>query len=69
METGPPGLEILQRSRRNMKQLIVIMATILLGIFVFQMMTGEAPDSLKSVTRDMMIENIAEYRKIGESIF
>lgn len=52
-----------------MKQLIVMIATILLGIYIFQMMTGEAPDSLKSVTRDMMTENIAEYRKIGETVF
>ncbi len=33
-----------------MKQLIIIMGMILLGVFVFNLMAGSQPESLKSVS-------------------
>lgn len=44
-----------------MKQLIMILGTALLGIFLFQMMVGDQPQSLKSTARDFMIYSVQQY--------
>ena len=44
-----------------MKHLIMILGTTLLGIFLFQMMVGDQPQSLKSTARDFMIYSVRQY--------
>ena len=44
-----------------MKQLIIITGTILLGTFLFQMMVGDVPGSLKGTVREIMIYHVNEY--------
>lgn len=44
-----------------MKNLIIIIGTIMLGTFIFNMMVGNGEDSLKNVSRKLMIKNIEMY--------
>ena len=37
-----------------MKQLVVIIGTIILGCLIFNMMAGDSPDSLRNVSLDVM---------------
>lgn len=37
-----------------MKQLVVIIGTIILGCLIFNMMAGDSPDSLRNVSLDAM---------------
>lgn len=49
-----------------MKNLIIIMGTIVLGAFIFNMMVGSGENSLKNVSRSVMIKNIEMYSAKGE---
>ena len=40
-----------------MKNLIVIIGTVMLGVAIFNMMVGSSDDSLRSVSRNIMIKN------------
>ncbi|MGN1334352.1 MAG: hypothetical protein ACI4U1_04470 [Anaerovoracaceae bacterium] len=44
-----------------MKQLIIIIGTIILGCMIFNMMTGDSPDSLKNVSLKAMERAMEEY--------
>ena len=44
-----------------MKQLIIIMGTILLGCIIFDMMTGGQEDSLRSVSAEAMRRTVEAY--------
>lgn len=48
-----------------MKNLIVIIGTMLLGVIIFNMMVGNGQDSLKSVSRNAMIGTIEFYNEAG----
>ncbi len=45
----------------RMKQLIVIIGCILLGAFLFEMMAGDSPDSLKSVSGKVILQTMEAY--------
>ena len=49
-----------------MKNLVILMGTILLGLSIFQMMAGNHPDSLKSTTAAVMRHSIQLYESAGE---
>lgn len=44
-----------------MKQLVILLGTIILGSLIFQMMAGDGPDSLKSAASSLMRQNICRY--------
>ncbi len=44
-----------------MKNLIIIIGTIMLGVYIFNMMVGDSPNSLKSMSRQVMLKTIAIY--------
>lgn len=44
-----------------MKNLIVIIGTIMLGILIFNMLVGNNPESLKNISREMMLKTIETY--------
>ena len=44
-----------------MKQLIIIIGTVILGCMVFNMMVGDSPDSLKNVSLNQMERAMEEY--------
>ena len=44
-----------------MKNLIIIIGTIILGTFIFNMIAGNGEDSLKNVSRRVMMKNIEMY--------
>ena len=46
----------------NMKNLIIIMGTIVLGVFIFNMMVGDGENSLKNISRDVMMKTVENYR-------
>lgn len=49
-----------------MKNLIIIIGTIILGTFIFNMIAGSGEDSLKNVSRRVMMKNIEMYSAEGE---
>lgn len=49
-----------------MKNLVILMGTILLGLAIFQMMAGDDPDSLKSTASAVMRHSIQLYESAGE---
>lgn len=51
-----------------MKQLIIIIGTIMLGVMVFNMMVGNDDNSLKSVSRYVMEKTIDYYNEAGNVI-
>lgn len=44
-----------------MKHLIIIIGTILLGVFIFQMIAGDSPESMKNTVKILMERNIAAW--------
>ena len=44
-----------------MKQLVVIIGTVILGCMIFSMMVGDSPGSLKNVSLDVMEKAMEEY--------
>ena len=44
-----------------MKQLIIIIGTVILGCTIFGMMVGDSPDNLKNVSLNMMEKAMEEY--------
>ena len=44
------------------KNLIIIMGTIVLGVFIFNMMVGDGENSLKNISRDVMMKTVENYR-------
>ncbi len=48
-----------------MKELIVIIGMVILGTVIFNMMVGDEPSSLKSVSKNIMIETIEIYNEMG----
>lgn len=44
-----------------MKQLIIIIGTIILGCLIFNMMAGDRPESLKNVSLNAMERAMEEY--------
>lgn len=44
-----------------MKQLIIILGTIILGCIIFSMMAGDSPDSLKNISLNAMERAMEEY--------
>lgn len=56
------------RGKSIMKNLIIIIGTILLGVFIFNMMVGNNEDSLKNISREIMLKTIDYYREAGEII-
>ena len=46
-----------------MKNLIIIIGTTLLGVIIFNMMVGDGENSLKNVTKDVMMETIEYYER------
>jgi len=44
-----------------MKQLVIIIGTALLGCIIFEMMAGDGPDSLKTVSAAAMEKALAIY--------
>lgn len=50
-----------------MKNLLILIGTIVLGSILFQMMVGDGPDSLKSSVTAVMRYNIAQYGQQGAS--
>ena len=51
-----------------MKQLVIIIGTIMLGIVVFNMMVGNDENSIKSVSRYVMEKTIDYYNEAGNVI-
>ena len=45
-----------------MKQLLVLIGCILLGALIFEMMAGDSPDSLKSVSGRAMLKTMEDER-------
>ena len=45
-----------------MKNLIIIMGTIVLGVFIFNMMVGDGENRLKNISRDVMMKTVENYR-------
>ncbi len=48
-----------------MKQLIIIIGTIILGVYIFNMMVGNNPSSLKNISKEIMLETIEKYEALG----
>ncbi len=48
-----------------MKNLIVLIGTIMLGVFIFNMIMGEEPDSLKNVAEKAMRQTLIRYSQEG----
>ena len=48
-----------------MKQLVVIIGTIMLGIVIFNMMVGNDENSIKSVSQYVMEKTIDYYNEAG----
>lgn len=48
-----------------MKNLIIIIGTIMLGVFIFNMMVGDQEGSLKSVSRTVMLQTVQYYENAG----
>ncbi len=46
-----------------MKDLIVIIGTIMLGVFIFNMMVGSDENSLKNISRDVMSETVKAFEQ------
>jgi hypothetical protein len=44
-----------------MKNLIIIIGSILLGAYIFNMMVGNSEDSIKSISREIMVKTIEIY--------
>ena len=44
-----------------MKQLLLLIGCILLGALIFEMMAGDSPDSLKSVSGRAMLKTMEVY--------
>ena len=44
-----------------MKNLIVIIGTLMLGILIFNMLVGNHPQSLKNISKEMMLKTIETY--------
>lgn len=44
-----------------MKNLLIIIGTVLLGAFIFDLMVGDGQNSLKTTVRFLMKENFAGY--------
>ena len=44
-----------------MKQLIIIIGTVILGGMIFGMIAGDSPDSLKNVSLNLMERAMEEY--------
>ncbi len=44
-----------------MKNLLIIMGTILLGAFIFNLMVGDDPSSMKGVTEAVMRKSMIAY--------
>ena len=51
-----------------MKNLLIILGTVLLGTVIFQMMAGDQPGSLKQAAKKVMLYSIAQYAQQEESI-
>ena len=51
-----------------MKQLVIIIGTIMLGVLIFNMMVGNDENSLKSISRYVMEKNIDYYNEAGNVI-
>ena len=49
-----------------MKQLLILMGTMLLGAVIFQMMVGDGSDSLKNTAAAVMKESIGIYAELGD---
>ena len=47
-----------------MKNLIIIIGTVLLGAVIFNMMVGDDPGSLKNVSKGVMMETIETYNEM-----
>ncbi len=50
-----------------MKNLVVIIGTVLLGAAVFNMMVGDGENSLKNVSKKAMMETIEFYNEMGKT--
>lgn len=48
-----------------MKNLIVIIGTVLLGVIIFNMMVGSDENSLRNVSRKAMVNTIEFYNEAG----
>ena len=48
-----------------MKNLIIIIGTVLLGVVIFNMMVGDDENSLKNVSKNIMMETIVFYNEAG----
>jgi len=48
-----------------MKNLIIIIGTILLGTIIFNMMVGDSDSSLKTISKRIMMETIEFYDEAG----
>ena len=51
-----------------MKQLVIIIGTIMLGVLIFNMMVGNDENSLKSISRYVMGKTIDYYNEAGNVI-
>lgn len=49
----------------KMKNLIIIIGTVILGTIIFNMMVGDGQDSLKNVSKDIMVKTIEVYNEAG----
>lgn len=49
-----------------MKNLIIIIGTIILGTLIFDMMVGYGQDSLKNVSKDIMVNTLEFYSHAGD---
>lgn len=48
-----------------MKNLVIILGTVMLGAAIFNMMVGDGDKSLLNVSRSIMIKNIESYQQEG----
>lgn len=48
-----------------MKNLIIIIGTAILGALIFNMMVGDGDDSLKGISREIMMKTIELYETEG----
>ena len=48
-----------------MKDLIIIIGMTLFGTIIFNMMVGDNPDSLKNISKGIMVETIHIYNEMG----
>ncbi len=48
-----------------MKQLVIIIGTVILGALIFQMMVGDGPDTVKSTVSGVMRYNLQQYTQGG----